>query len=136
MEGLSEVLLKGGPVALILAGAVALKYIAEGLLAWRRSTREGGPTPHVASPTDAATTNAMLLDSLRQERAESARKDSRIDELTAENDELHTQIYDQRRTYEHEISQLRSKLQDISLQLEALQQRIAAGLPVPPHASA
>lgn len=136
MEGLTEVLLKGGPVALILAGSFALKYIVEGVMAWQRSSREGGPKPTVAQPTDAATTNAMLLDSLRQERAEGARKDARIDELTEENDDLRAQIFTQQRTYEHEISQLRSKLQDISLQLEALQQRIAAGLPLAPHESA
>jgi uncharacterized protein YlxW (UPF0749 family) len=128
MNTVSDVLLKGGPVALIIACALAFKYGIDAVGNWRR-VRRGITTSTI---TDAATTNAMLLETLRGERADSRAKDAQIDELEHKVDVLRTQIYEQRRQYETEIADLHKKVQEVTIQLEGLQQRIHEGLPRPP----
>lgn len=127
-SGFVGLLANGGVPALIAGLLLGLKYGVE----WWRSRRhakrgggaESGPTPLA----DAATTNALLLESLRSERAENRRKDARIDELEAEVADLREQLFTQAREYEAELSDLRSKVQEVTLQLEALQARIGATL--------
>jgi hypothetical protein len=126
-DAVGGILAHGGPVALLLAVVWAGKYAIEGFVSWRRSRRQDGG----AVMTDAATTNAMLLDALRVERSDNRSKDQRIDELEREVDDLRDQLWQQRREYEHEVAELRSKIQDVTLQLEALQTRIRAGLDEP-----
>lgn len=120
MDELQAFLGRGGYIAAIVAVAVALRYGAQAWRTWRRSGRDG----REVTMSDAATTNALLLATLRDERAESRAKDDRIDQLEAEIGELRRQMFAQQREYEQEISEQRDRLGEMSRQLAAMTQQL------------
>lgn len=123
----SFVLHGGGPAALVIAFGAALKYGTDAFVEWRNRRR--GDDDQAAKPSpvaDAATTNAMLLETLTAERNASQRKDDRIDELEREVETLRDEQFTLKREYETQIGELRSKVQEVTLQLEALQARLTA----------
>lgn len=120
MDEFQAFLGRGGYIAAIVAVAVALRYGSQAWRTWRRSGRDG----QEVTMSDAATTNTMLLATLRDERAESRAKDQRIDQLEAEIGELRRQMFAQQREYETEISDLRDRLAETSRQMQGMTRQL------------
>jgi hypothetical protein len=126
MDELAAFLLKGGAVAMVIAIGFAIKYIAEGLAAWRKSSPPKPDTTGVAI-TDAATTNAILLASLKAERSENVTAARRIAELEADKARLVEKNFAQQAEYEAQLGELRRKVLEVTLQLDQLQARLTSG---------
>lgn len=117
---IETILTGGGSAGLVIAAAYAYQQ-------WRASRREDHAAPREATSaavTDAATANALLLASLREEREEVARLSGRIGDLETQNALLYERMRDQRRDYEREISALREQIDLFRKQLDRLQQRL------------
>ena len=116
-ELLTGLLHQSGLAALIVAIGFAIKYGSEGLSAYRSSRRAGTQ----AAIADSATTQATLMNLLRVERDENARKQSTIDGLESEVEQLRTRIFALREEYEAKLGELRKRVQDLTLEIDAMQ---------------
>ena len=117
----------GGEFAAALIGlGLFIKYGSQGLAKLRRPRAQRVDLDAQRPPVDAAKTTATLLRALEQERAENRRLHKRINELDVEVDGLRDQIFDQRREYEQEISELRDQLGAASRQLAAVTDQLDA----------
>lgn len=116
---MEQVLTGGGAGGLVVATAYAYQQ-------WRASRREDNAQPRVAATsaiTDAATANALLLASLKEEREEVGRLSGRVQELETQNALLYERMRDQRREYEAEIKALRDQVDGFSRKLTQLEAR-------------
>lgn len=123
---MSNILTTGGVASLI----VALGYIGKIGIDWRR----GRPAPgakSTAAVSDAQTTNAMLLASLREEREEVQRLSAEVAELRTQNASMYQQMRQVRKDYESEVAGLRKQLASLTAQVEAFQIKLRSDPPLP-----
>ena len=107
-------LLAGGGITGVV---VALAYAVRQLMAARAERASGETDERSTTVKDAATTSALLLDALRDERAEKRQREQRIDELEAEVEKLRGDIFDQRRRYEEQIAKLELQARQLTEQV-------------------
>lgn len=123
----------GGAGGAIAAVGFAIKYVAD---AWK-ARRDGKREDKTATVADAATTNAMLLAALKEERDENVRKSKRIDTLEREVSNLRTEIVEQRESHEEQIRNARAEAEaqigELRRRLDELQRQISASLPLAPE---
>ena len=118
--------LTGGGVAGLMIAAVAVGRLA---LDWLKE-RSGEPrAERGAAVSDAATTNAMLLASLKEERESAQQLSAEVAELRAQNAALYQAMREQRRDYEREVGELRKQLTALTKQVDAFQQRLHGDSP-------
>ena len=125
---LSPALTGGGSAALVFA----LAYVGRLGLDWwreRRTTPTAAGTAATAAVSDAATANALLLASLREEREEVQRLSAEVAEMRTQNAALYQRMREQRAEYEREISALRGQVDDFRRQLDSLQERLRSDMP-------
>lgn len=109
-----------------------VKYAAQGIRTWGKRRQD----EHVEHRTDEVAASAILREALVVERDENEKLRERCHVLEGEKEELRDQLFDQRRVYEAEIEDLKSKiaehiraLTDVTAQLEILQRRVAGTTP-------
>lgn len=111
----------GGSAALVIAIAYAGRLALDW---WRESKIPSPTTPATAAVKDAATANALLLSSLREEREETQRLSAEVAELRTQNAHLYQQMRQQRKDYEREVAELRNRLTALTEQVEAFQRKL------------
>lgn len=127
----------GGAIAAL---GLFVKYLAQ---AWQRR-HDGKRKDNSSTITDAATTNAMLLAALKEERTDNKAKGERIDDLEDRVRALSAELVEQRETHDEQIRRARSEAErqieimreqiaDLTTKLGQLQRQITVDLPSPDH---
>lgn len=120
MVDVTTMLTSGGVVGFIATSAYALKQFLD----WGRERGKDKREGVSSSVYDANTVNALTMNALKEERAEKARIQERMDDLEEENADLRTKLYEQQRTYEEQLFEVRRRFREQEIQSQMQQQQI------------